>query len=278
MRRSPFIHSACLLAVLCALLLAGKAAKARDFTDSLGRHVDLPDRVDHILPAGPPAEVALYTLAPGKLIGWVKAIPASDQAFLAAPYRDLPVVGRLTGHAAEGNAEKIKALKPDIIVDIGSLSPEYAKLADKIQSETGIPYVVLDGGLDRSAAMYRLLGEATGDTQPAAELGTAAQKILDRAKAADPDLAAIIQPDAAKDMYLPVADADKARSGPWPWLGNPPGVNRLIGLEWLATRDHPGRAHPGATGIDLAADTRDFYRLFYHIDLTDPQLRQLVPN
>jgi ABC-type Fe3+-hydroxamate transport system substrate-binding protein len=266
-----------LLAVLGFVALSS-AAQARDFTDSLGRHVALPEHVEHILPAGPPAEIALYTLAPQKLIGWVKAVPGSDQIFLAAPYRDLPVVGRLTGHAAAGNAEKIRALKPDLIVDIGTLSPEYAKLADKIQSETGIPYIVLDGGLDRSAAMYRLLGEATGDALQAAALGKAAQTILDRAGAADPDLAAIVRPDNAKGMYLPVADADKAPRGPWGWLGDPPGVNRLIGLEWEATRDYPGRAHPDAAGIDLAADTRDFYRLFYHIELTDPQLRQLVPN
>ncbi|HEY4161776.1 MAG TPA: hypothetical protein VGM59_01855 [Dongiaceae bacterium] len=260
-----------LLAVLCLAVPSG-VAEAREFTDSLGRHVALPDQVERALPAGPPAEVALYTLAPQKLLGWVKAIPADGQAFLAAPYRDLPVVGRLTGHGAGIDADKIKALKPDVIVDIGTLSPEYAKLADKIQSETGIPYIVLDGGLDHTAGMYRLLGEATGDAQPATELGAASRKILDRAKA-NPSLAEIIRADAANGMYLPVADADKAPSGPWNWLGDPPGVNRLIGLEWLAAR-----AHPGATDIDLAADTRDFYRLFYHIDLTNQQLRQLLPN
>jgi ABC-type Fe3+-hydroxamate transport system substrate-binding protein len=259
-------------AALCAAL-ASATASARDFTDSLGRHVELPDQVARILPAGPPAEVAVYTLAPCKLIGWVKALPDADREWLAPDYRGLPVVGRLTGHEAGIDADKIKALKPDLIVDIGTLSPEYAKLADKIQSETGVPYIVLDGSIGHSPALYRLLGEATGDAQSAAALGDVAQKILDRAQAADPKLADIIRADQANAMYLPVADADKAPSGPWPWLGNPPGVNRLIGLEWLATRDHPG-----ATGIDLAADTRDFYRLFYHIALTDPQLRQLLQN
>ena len=44
----------------------------RTVVDSAGRRVEIPQRLSRVLAAGPPASVLLYTLAPEKMIGWVR--------------------------------------------------------------------------------------------------------------------------------------------------------------------------------------------------------------
>jgi iron complex transport system substrate-binding protein len=51
----------------------------------------------------------------------------------------------------------------------------------------------------------------------------------------------------------------------------PPSVNRLIGLPWLANLFHGSRF-----SFDVRADTRSFYKLFYHVDVTDADLETLI--
>jgi iron complex transport system substrate-binding protein len=58
---------------------------------------------------------------------------------------------------------------------------------------------------------------------------------------------------------------------PYGWFDAPPGVNRLIGIRWLASVLYP-RHFPES----LRDTTRQFYNLFYHVDLTEPQLDSLL--
>ena len=46
------------------------AAVAREVIDSAGRKVEVPDRIERVMAAGPPASVLIYMLAPEKMIGW----------------------------------------------------------------------------------------------------------------------------------------------------------------------------------------------------------------
>jgi iron complex transport system substrate-binding protein len=52
-------------------------------------------------------------------------------------------------------------LKPDLILDVGTVNDTYISLATRVQDETGIPYVLLDGRFDATALAYRQLGELT---------------------------------------------------------------------------------------------------------------------
>ena len=56
----------------------------------------------------------------------------------------------------------VLALKPDLILDVGSVSATYMSLADRVQQQTGIPYALLDGRFDATASAYRTLGELIG--------------------------------------------------------------------------------------------------------------------
>lgn len=48
-----------------------------------------------------------------------------------------PEVGRLTGRGNTANLKLIVQLKPDLIVDVGSMTDTYISLADRVQSQTG---------------------------------------------------------------------------------------------------------------------------------------------
>ena len=58
---------------------------------------------------------------------------------------------------------------------------------------------------------------------------------------------------------------------PFGWIDAPPSVNRFIGLRWIASLLYPDRFPE-----DFRADVRDFYRLFYQIDLDEPALERLL--
>lgn len=324
-----------------ALVVLAPAAGAATVTDSAGRKVELPATIARVLPAGPPAELLLYTLAPDKLIGWVAPLPAAARALLPARYAELPVVGRITSRAAPDPA-RIAALHPDLILDVGDVDAGYRALADREQQATGVPYLLIDGGLARSAAAYRTLGPILGAAARGETLAAAAQALIDAAagraggrrvyyargggglttagnasitteflaaigavnvagdvvkagmgnvtldqvKAWAPDAVVAYDPAVAGAIAaspewraVPAVAAHHlylAPDRPFSWLDEPPGVNRLIGLPWLA-----GELSIGAPPPDMRARARDFYQQFYGIALDDGGLDGLlaaVPN
>jgi iron complex transport system substrate-binding protein len=62
-----------------------------------------------------------------------------------------------------------------------------------------------------------------------------------------------------------------APTAPFGWIDRPPSINRIIGLKWLA-----GLFYPDRFSFDLRGETRKFYKLFYHVDLSDEELDRLI--
>ena len=152
---------------LIATLAASRARAAGAVQDAAGRSVAVPDKVTRVFPAGPPAAILLYTLAPELLLGWPRANRAEECAYMLPDICARPEVGRLTGRGNSANLESVLALKPDLILDVGSTAPTFVSLATRVQEQTGIPYALLDGRFDAAAATYRLLGKLTGrDAEP----------------------------------------------------------------------------------------------------------------
>jgi iron complex transport system substrate-binding protein len=150
-------------AVLALLLvLAPLAAHARTIVDSAGRKVEVPNRIEKVFAAGPPASILLYVLAPEKMTGWPDPPRPEERPFIAGKYRDLPALGRLTGRGGTANLEVVLKVAPDLIIDFGSVRDTYASLADNVQEQTKIPYVLIDGRLEATPKALRLLGEILG--------------------------------------------------------------------------------------------------------------------
>jgi iron complex transport system substrate-binding protein len=333
------------LALLGAGLLARPSwAQGRTITDSAGRKVVLPERISRVFVAGPPASVLIYTLAPDMIVGWVRLPTAAEKEFLAAAARDLPETGQLTGRGDTMSLERLVAAKPDLVLDFGSVSDTYVSLANRVQEQTGIPYVLIDGTFAATPVSLRLSGDIVGRPARGAELAAHAEETFatvdavlarvpanrrprvylargpegletggrgsinteiiervgginvaeglgGRGNTANASLEQVIawQPDVIITLDRAFRQNVKAKPGwnevravaenkvflapslPWGWIDAPPSVNRLIGLNWLLATFYPTEA-----GIDLRADTRAFYALFYGVTPDDTQLGRLL--
>src|SRR6201999_395811 len=125
-----------LIAGLSAALIAPRRAFAQTVTDAAGRSVPVPAKVSRVFPAGPPAAILLYTLAPELLIGWPRANRVEECAYMLPEICPRPEVGRITGRGNTANLETVLALKPDLILDVGSTSATFVSLADRVQEQT----------------------------------------------------------------------------------------------------------------------------------------------
>jgi iron complex transport system substrate-binding protein len=167
-----------LLASAAAALVAPRPAGAATVTDATGRALQVPDRVARVFPAGPPAAILLYTLAPDLLLGWPRANRPEECAYMLVDICTRPEVGRLTGRGNTANLETVLALKPDLILDVGSTRDTFVSLARRVQAQTGIPYALLDGRFDAIPETYRKLGELIGRPDEARTLADYADHTL----------------------------------------------------------------------------------------------------
>ena len=62
-------------------------------------------------------------------------------------------------------------------------------------------------------------------------------------------------------------------SGPYNWMGSPPSSNRILGMLWMAKLLYPNEAE-----FDLKEKTTEYYKLFYHHDLSDDEYNNLLKN
>src|SRR5580700_6407615 len=167
-----------LLSGLSATLLAPRGAWAATVTDGAGRAVPVPGRVERVFPAGPPASIMLYTLAPELLLGWTRPNRPEEREFLLPDIGSRPEVGRITGRGNTANLEAVLTLKPDLILDVGYVTDTYVSLADRVQQQTGIPYALLDGSFEETARAYRLLGELIGRREDAEVLAAYTERTV----------------------------------------------------------------------------------------------------
>jgi iron complex transport system substrate-binding protein len=339
----PLRTLAARIAIALALVFAAAPARAAEFVDSAGRRVMLPAEIDRIMPAGPASAVFVYALVPQKLIGWPLALSRSQRALLPAKYARLPVVGQLGGRYPTATAYDVARLHPDLIIGYGVISPPTIALADRIQQQSHIPYILLDDSIQLMPQLMRQMSPMLGAGDHGLAVGSYAFHAIgalrgqllisspnDRPtvyygrgvdgletalpgspQASDIEQAGVINvatgigrnaltrvtPDQifawnpqiiiaeqrsfynallhspqwsglaavrAKKVFLAPAD-------PFGWIDDPPGVNRSIGLYWLA-----GLFYPDLYQQDLRAVARDFYQLYYGVQLTDRQVEALV--
>lgn len=324
------------------LAMPALAQPAATVVDGAGRSVAVPRRVQRVFPAGPPAAILVYTLAPDLLLGWPRANRPDELEFLLPGIGNRPELGRITGRGNTANLETVLKLEPDLIVDAGSTRRTFVELAERVQAQTGIAYALLDGRFERIPDSYLTLGALVDRRERARELARAAEdtmatvrgrclaiappqrprvyyargpaglatglggsinvEILEflglRNVAAelagglaavsieqvlrwDPEVIVTIDLTfAATVRDNPLWQGVRAvRDGrvylspklPFGWIDFPPGVNRLIGLWWLGQCVYPQHFPE-----DLGALTREFYRRFYQVALSDAQVARVL--
>lgn len=60
-------------------------------------------------------------------------------------------------------------------------------------------------------------------------------------------------------------------NAPFSWVDRPAGPNRLIGMHWLSAV-----VYPEYIKCDVNEEIREFFNLFYHVDLSDEQLENVL--
>lgn len=60
---------------------------------------------------------------------------------------------------------------------------------------------------------------------------------------------------------------------PFNWFDRPPSVNRILGIKWLGNL-----LYPEVFNYDIREEVREFYSSFYHYELNDEELDDLLKN
>lgn len=286
----------------------------------------------------------LYTLTPEKMLVWPCALSADQKKFVAAAYKELPVLGRLVGGGSAScpmaSREAVLGLAPDMILDVGAVNSRFIQEADKAQQQLRIPYVLFHADFSKLPDSYRKLGAAIGASARAENLAAIIEKTVSNIRhtaasipaekrpriyvargkdgllsglAGSHELITIlgaenVVPDAGKGKPITVAaevllawnpdiilvedpqlfkslkshpiwrHLQAVASGrvyripglPSDWLDTPPGVNRLMGLQWLAQI-----CFPDEFNANIREAARQFNKTFYGSDLSEQDLDEL---
>src|SRR6202049_1566238 len=167
-----------ILRSLATVLLVPARARAATVTGGPGRLGPGPPAVEPVFPAGPPAAIMLYPLAPDLLLGWPRANRPQECAYMLPDICARPELGRITGRGNTASLETVLALKPDLILDVGSTNETFVSLAARVQDQTGIPYALLDGRFVALSMAYQKLGQLIGRQAAAEELADYTRRTL----------------------------------------------------------------------------------------------------
>ena len=303
-----------------------------------------PQNIHRVLSAGPVSDVLLLSLVPEKLLG-LSTHPLSDvqKPFFSEHLRQLPQTGRFAGRGTTASLEKVMQMKPDVIIDIGNITPTYVSTAERVQSQTNIPYVLMNGSLAETPQQLSHLGELLGVKERGQSLANYAQKVLSQthniaqkftgsplkiysARGADgleTGLAGSIhtevldwigaknvaagagekiisrvsmeqlmlwQPDviiAMDQNFFQKVQTDplwqritaikskriyRTPKLPFGWLDQPPSINRLLGVSWLAHVLYPELF----SYDEYTQNIIEYYQLFYGYSLSPKTLAQLT--
>src|SRR5437868_9437534 len=120
------------LATLLMLASAAGPAHSSEFTDAARRRVLLPERIDRIMPAERNAEVLILVMAPDKLVG-LSQVPS--RGALVPRGSRLPVFAWRPRSDPASMAATVLHLRPDLVIDAGTVTPDRAAFADRVQQQ-----------------------------------------------------------------------------------------------------------------------------------------------
>ncbi len=326
----------------------------REFTDSWGRTKTIPtaDKLGRVYFTSALAQIFVFTLAPQLLGGTGIQFTPEELKYLPAGTENLVYMGSLS---AGGEIDREMLLKQDIqlVIDCSgtTLTASDVSTAQKLEDQTGIPALCIDGSFDKIGDAYRMLGEILGAEERASEIASYLERVYGDITAAVADipenekvklyyaegpLGLQTEPDRglhaltfdvagannvaaveetqgigmtnvsletvlAWDPDVIIAWDDVIRGGadeiirtdakwshisavkngrvytmpnaPFAWCDRPPGVNRFLGIQWIANMLYPDRYD-----VDMVEETKKFYSLLYWVDITDDDARDLLGN
>ncbi len=326
----------------------------RTVTDHAGRELTIPTpgALERVYFTSPLGQVFVFSLSPQLMAGTAMTFTNQELAFLPAGTADLPNMGSLSGNG-EIDREELVAKDVQVVLSISGvpLTPSNISDADKLQKQTGIPVVCIDGSFDKIADAYRFLGDILGTNDRAEDLARYLEDIYARVTSAvgglsddqkvslyyaEGPLGLQTEPDVSQHaLTFEVAGArnvaaveeaqglgmsnvslesviawnpevivawdDVVRGGadeiirtkqawstiravqdgrvytmpnvPYAWCDRPPGVNRFIGIQWVANMLYPDRFD-----VDMVEVLQDFYQRMYWVEVSTDQALAILGN
>ena len=184
--RRTFVVALCSAALACGLAVAplafadtaatgdkasaAQTGETREFTDSLGRTVEIPAEITAIAPSGYLPQQVLLTVAPEKMVCLASSLTDSQAHFFGEQYAGLEEVGAIFGAKGDFNREAVAASGAQIVIDVGDTKKGMAEDLDALQEQLGIPCVHISSNLATYGDCYRALGELLGVEERANEI------------------------------------------------------------------------------------------------------------
>lgn len=162
--------------------VAEQKSTTQEIVDMAGRKVTIPSQIKKVYSVSPIGTTFMYTLAPEKIAGVNYKLSEGEKKYTIDSYKTLSVLGGNFGQGQTMNKEEILKVKPDLILNMGDLTKSTVADTDKIQKDLGIPVVYITSDLDKMDKAYEFMGQITGDTSKAKELGDYCKKTYDEIK------------------------------------------------------------------------------------------------
>ncbi len=180
-----FLVIVMVLAAFCGCKGSDSGSASGDaavFTDSAGREVELPEKIEKVATLGTTGQIMMLPLAPEMMIGINAPIEVDSEKYLSAEYSDVPVIGQYYGQR-NLNTEELAQSDADVIIDLGDTKENVVSDMDEIQSQTGIPTIHINATLETAPEAFRTLGELLDKKDRAEELAACCENIYDETSA-----------------------------------------------------------------------------------------------
>jgi len=186
----------CIALIVCLLLsgCAGVETKAaapapaateapaepqfREFTDSTGRTLNIPENVERIAVSGPLSQVYIIPIAGDMMVGVSNAFSSDAELYLPDYIINAKEIGQLYGGKGEMDLEALLSAAPDVVIDVGETKSSTKEDLQALTEQTGIPFVHIYATVDTAPEAYRTLGELLGREEKADELASWCESTL----------------------------------------------------------------------------------------------------
>ena len=324
----------------------------RTITDHAGREVEIPTNLERVYFTSPLAQIFVFSLKPEVQAGTALNFTRQELAYLPDNTQELINMGSISGNG-EIDKETLLAEDVQVVFSISGVALTEANITagEKLQKQTKIPVVFIDGSFDKIADAYRFLGDCLGVPDRAEKLAVYLEDIYARVTAAvgnipeeekvslyyaEGPLGLQTEPNVSQhaltfqvagarnvaateanqgfgmsnvsleqvlawDPEVIVAWDGVVRGGadqiirtrdtwklikavqdgrvytmpnvPFAWCDRPPGVNRFMGIQWVANMLYPDRYD-----VDMVEATQEFYSMMYWRDITVDQALDILGN
>lgn len=253
--------------------------------DMAGREVTLPMHPTKVMGAANPDGIIIYSINSELLTGWTSNVSDAAKEYLDERAANLPKITSVSKWE-DPNKEEILAMDPDFIFVAVDLDNVDLSLYDNLTAEIGVPIVVGDAELRNLGDTYRFLGTILDEKEQCEKLAdfvdaTFADVSMEQVLTWQPDVvistakgdkSALYAGEEWKDVKaVQSGEVYAAPQAPFSWVDKPTGVNRVIGVKWTNSV-----LYSDAATYDIKAAVKEFYFLFYHCELSDQQVSNLL--